>query len=230
MSWHTNSAIISLRNIARNTGLTRWLAGILPKDGYERAFDHAIFSAVRDGDVVWDVGSNVGHYTKRFAMAVGPNGHVVAFEPFPATAERLSEHMQGTPNYSLRMLALGAHDGYVMMQTGGDDIGATNRIDLDTEDGVRVQIATGDGLLAMGDILPPSILKIDTEGFELDVLRGMEHLLSLPELRAVFVEVHFGLLTARGQPKASAEIEKLLNEAGFVTRWVDPSHISGERG
>lgn len=230
MTWHTNPAVIGLRNTARRLGLTRHLAGLRGAKSYEHAFDDALFSALREGDMVWDVGANVGYYTKRFAETVGPDGHVVAFEPFPMTAERLRAHMQDTPNHSLQMLALGAEDGEVSMQAGGDDLGATSRIVAGAGHGVAIRIVTGDGLVGRNEVPAPTVLKIDTEGFELDVLRGTAGLLGSPGVRAVFVEVHFGLLAERGQPKAPAEIERLLKSAGFTTRWVDPSHIAAERG
>lgn len=230
MIWYTNPIIIGLRNAARKLGLTRILAGLRGSQSYEHAFDNALFSAMRKGDVVWDIGANVGYYTRRFVETVGPDGHVVAFEPFPATAERLRAHMQDAPNYSLQTLALGAEDGEVWMQAGDDDLGATSRIIASPEDGVKIRIATGDGLLGRNDVSAPTVIKIDTEGFELDVLRGMAGQLTSPYLRAIFVEVHFGLLAERGQPKAPVEIERLLKSAGFVTRWVDPSHIAAERG
>lgn len=230
MTWHTNPAFIGLRNMARRLGLTRYVAGLRGDMNYEQAFDDALFSALRKGDVVWDVGANVGYYTKRFAETVGPDGHVVAFEPFPATAQRLRAYMQDTPNHSLHMLALGAEDGEVTMQAGGDDLGATSRIIASAGDGVAIRIATGDGLLGRNEVPAPTVLKIDTEGFELDVLQGMAELLERPQVRAVFVEVHFGLLAERRQPYAPGEIERLLKLTGFATRWVDPSHIAAERG
>jgi FkbM family methyltransferase len=229
MTWHTNAAFIGLRNMARSLGLTRPLARLRGSRKYEHAFDDALFAALQAGDVVWDVGANVGYYTRRFAETVAPDGHVVAFEPFPATAERLSTNMQGVPNYTLQMTALGAEAGAVNMEGGEDALAATSRIVADSGNGVTVQISTGDGLVAKGDVPVPTVMKIDTEGFELDVLRGMTVLLGKPQLRAVFVEVHFGLLSDRGQPKAPADIERLLRSAGFTTRWVDPSHIAAER-
>jgi FkbM family methyltransferase len=230
MNWQTTPAILGLRNMARKLGLTRHIANLRSQKSYEQAFDDELFSTLKAGDVVWDVGANVGYYTKRFAEAVGPDGHVVAFEPFPATSERLRANMQGIPNYSLQTLALGGEAGEVTMLQGKDDLGATSRIVTQAENGVAIRIATGDGLLEGGDIQMPTVLKIDTEGYELDVLRGMATLLASPIVRAVFVEVHFGLLTERGQPKAPAMIENLLKKAGFKIRWVDPSHIAAARG
>lgn len=229
MKWHTNPAIIGLRNIARSLGLTGPLARLRGSKNYEQAFDEALFSTLQPGDVVWDVGANVGYYTKRFAQAVGPDGHVVAFEPFPTTAERLRAHMQAISNFTLQMTALGDEAGRVMMEAGEDALATTSRIVADSGNGVAVWISTGDDLIRQGDIPVPSVVKIDTEGFELDVLRGMTGLLGEPKVRSVFVEVHFGLLSQRGQPKAPAEIERILRVAGFTTRWVDRSHIVAKR-
>lgn len=229
MIWHTNPVIIGLRNIARGLGLTGPLARLRGSANHEQAFDEALFSTLQVGDVVWNVGANVGYYTRRFAEAVGPGGHVVAFEPLPATAEHLRAHMQPISNYTLQMTALGAEVGRVTMEAGEDALATTSRIVADSGNGVAVSISSGDHLIRQGDIPVPNVVKIDTEGFELDVLRGMTELLGKLELRAVFVEVHFGLLNERGEPKAPADIERILKLAAFKTRWVDPSHIAAER-
>lgn len=229
MTWHTNPAFIGLRNMARSLGLTRPMARLRGSRKYEHAFDEALFAALKTGDVVWDVGANVGYYTRRFAEAVGPEGHVLAFEPFPATAERLRADMQAISNYTLQVTALGAEAGNVTMEAGEDALASTSRIVADSGKGIIVRVSTGDALVRQGDVPVPTVVKIDTEGFELEVLRGMSDLLRKPELRAVFVEVHFGLLSERGQSRAPADIERLLRVAGFTTRWVDSSHIAAER-
>jgi FkbM family methyltransferase len=232
VSWHTNPALIALRSAARKVGVTRALARLLPNRGYEVAFDDALFAALRPGDVVWDVGANVGYYTRRFAEAVGPHGHVEAFEPFPLSAERLRDNLNDVGNYALTVTALGATSGTVTMRAGGDGVGATNRITDKKEAGdVEIRVETGDSIMAAGMVTLPTVVKIDTEGFELDVLLGMRGLIdNTPTLRALFIEVHFGILAERGMPRAPAEIEAFLREAGFATRWVDSSHIAATRG
>ena len=229
MTWQTNPLTIRMRNVARKLGLGRRIAVLRRRSRYEEAFDHALFMTLGAGDVVWDVGANVGYYTKRFVEAVGPTGYVVAFEPLPATAQELRAGMQGIPNYSLQMLALGAEDGETIMQGGDDPLRATSRINTNAEDGIPIKLMKGDTVLDRVDVPSPTVLKIDTEGYELEVLQGMPHLLSMPQVRAVFIEVHFGLLASRGQPHAPAEIERLLKAAGFATHWVDSSHICAQR-
>lgn len=233
MTWQTNSTLIQLRNLARKAGLTRILVHILPSRGYEAAFDSALFATIREGDTVWDVGANIGYYTKKFSQAVGLKGKVIAFEPFPAVADRLSATVSGLDNVIIKHTALGNRNGTTTMQAGLDKNNSTSRIVEEAEANaieIEIEILTGDTALQADHVDSPTVIKIDTEGFELDVLKGMNSLLQNPNLRAVFVEVHFSLLAERGIPMAPIEIEELLGSKGFSTNWVDPSHIAGTRG
>jgi hypothetical protein len=86
----------------------------------------------------------------------------------------------------------------------------------------------GDSYWATSGITP-NLLKIDVEGFEEEVLAGMKSLLAAPELRAVFLEVHFAILESRGRSDAPLRIEKLLRDNGLIPNWVDGSHIVAKR-
>ena len=57
------------------------------------------------------------------------------------------------------------------------------------------------------------------------MLLGMGDILNKPELRAVCVEVHFGILEQRGKSSAPKDIVSLLNSAGFSCEWPDASHV-----
>lgn len=230
MSWQTNTVAMRMRRLARNLGFTRILGSLLSTRNYEAAFDEAIFAAITPGDMIWDVGANIGYYTAKFADATGPQGHVFAFEPFPATVARLRDAVSSYANVTILPKALGSRCERVVMEGGQDELRATSRIlAADEGAGIAVEVQTGDDVLTTAKISAPSILKIDTEGFELDVLEGMSELLTNPVLRAIYIEVHFALLEKRGFAQAPSWIEQRLQDAGFETRWVDPSHIVATR-
>lgn len=143
MTWQTNPAVITSRNIARKAGLNRVIERLRPNRGYEFNFDDQIFSHLREGDVAWDIGANVSYYTKRFGDILVPLGMMFAFEPLPGTVARLRENLVGRNNYALVLVALGAGSGSVAMQSDGDALGATNRIVDDVRNGgVTTQIET----------------------------------------------------------------------------------------
>ena len=72
MNWQTNPAMIGLLNVARKTGVIQFINQFVPrKKYYEQTFDTAMFKAIKPGDVIWDVGANVGYYTRKFSDSVG---------------------------------------------------------------------------------------------------------------------------------------------------------------
>lgn len=226
MSWMTRSEAVFLRNALRSTGLTRMLARVVHRPDYESGFHSALSSAVRPGDIVWDIGANIGFYTVRFAEQAGPNGHVYAFEPSTEMFERLGFAIEEHANCTPVRKALGDHNGREMFKQSGTTSHIVTERDDDT---IEIEIATGDALIAARQVQPPTVMKIDVEGFELDVLTGLTETLKRPALRFVGVEVHFSELSKRGLNHAPAEIERRLEAAGLQTRWVGSSHIIAER-
>ena len=217
---------------SRSLGINTWIARILPQESYEDRFWKALEQSVRASDVVWDVGANVGLYSSKFSGLVGATGKVIAFEPSPANRAILQANVSALRNVVVQPLALGRSAGDVKFSQGEDSLGATSRV-VDSADAIggliNIRMDSGDSLVASGDVPSPTVLKIDTEGFELDVIAGLRHCLSLESLRFVGIEVHFGILEDRGLGSAPAEIEQILQRSGFRIQWVDPSHIVGRR-
>ncbi len=60
-------------------------------------------------------------------------------------------------------------------------------------------------------------------------MEGLGDIIDNPTLRALCIEVHFGLLAARSLQDAPARIEALLTGAAFHTSWPDASHIVATR-
>ena len=94
---------------------------------------------------------------------------------------------------------------------------------------VQLPIRVGDEIAKTDNLPTPTFAKIDVEGHELDVLTGMAGLLRSPTCRDVFVEIHFGILSQRGQSKSPDEIVRMLSEMGYRVQWVDASHIHASR-
>jgi len=233
MSWRTNRAVLLLRNLGRALGLNRLLGSLLGGRGYETRFQEAMLAAIRPGDIVWDVGANVGLYSKKFSDIAGSSGKVFAFEPSPVNLERLKAAVASLANVTVVPVALGDREDVVVIEQGNDPLGATSRI-VDkavrqSERQVEIQLSSGDHLISSGAVTMPNVIKIDTEGFELEVLLGLRQTLQEKILRVLCIEVHFGLLQERGFPDAPSDIEKLLVASGFTLAWPDASHLVATR-
>lgn len=230
MSWRTNKLVVLARNMGRALGLNSRIAVLLNGAGYETRFDKAFQSVIMPGDRVWDVGANVGYYTLLFSEKVGGAGAVFAFEPSPFNFPRLVAATKSSKNVFRFQLGLGRENGRLSFRQGADDLGATSRVvEHAAADAVVVNIRSGASLIDEGDALPPNAIKIDVEGFELEVLHGLGKHLSAPTLHSIGIEVHFGILKSRGMPDAPSQIENFLQRHGFVVNWSDSSHILATR-
>jgi FkbM family methyltransferase len=227
----TNPVAVRARDIARRLRLTRILGKLMAGRRYEDKFQSSLLAEIRTNDVIWDVGANIGFYTSIFSEKVGRLGAVIAFEPSPENLARLRTKTQGLENVCIIAKALGHRVGFVSFTQSQDTCGVASRVTADGEalGAIRVPMSTGDAIVRDNEAATPDVVKIDTEGFELEVLEGMPRLLATPKLRAVFVEVHFRLLKERNMSGAPAQIVTLLKMAGFQTKWLGSSHLAGFR-
>lgn len=228
MDLMTSRPALLLRGVARRLHLRKYLISKQAWRTQEEDFVRQFVAAVRPGDVVWDVGAFYGLFTVPIADAVGASGKVCAFEPNPLTREHLEHKLDGRDNAVLMPVALGATGGTVNFALSK----ARSRVTENGADGetIPVRLESADALVRAGEALQPALMKIDAEGLELEILRGAAAVLADPTLRALFIEVHFGLLAERLKTgNAPAEIVALLASHGFDVRWMGSSHLWAQR-
>ena len=182
---------------------------------HEREVLETLVGDLESDDVVFDVGANTGVYTVSAAKAI--HGiEVVAFEPHPTNRERLSANLQANEVDAMVLEhALTDESGSVTLAAPEGDASG-GKFSLADSTGTRVieaEARTGDELGAAGTGPAPTVLKIDVEGAEAAVLRGLEDTLGGSQCRRVLCEVHPDLLEAFGDDPA--EVETLLSSAGF---------------
>ena len=234
MTYRTSFLIVLLRNISRKLGFNKIIHDYIlnTKGLYEENFMNNLLSKTQPGFCVWDIGANIGFYTTKFADLVGSNGLVEAFEPSIENYKKLIDASKDYKNISCNKHALGSYNGDAFFLQGEDDIGATSRLtesksQSSHEKSFLVNLRTGDSLVEANETTQPNLLKIDVEGFELDVLNGFSEILSNQNLKVIGIEVHFELLKKRGIKPS--KIEKILKNNDFEIDWTDPSHIIAER-
>jgi FkbM family methyltransferase len=157
---------------------------------YEEPTAALMAQLVCPGDLVVDVGANVGFFTLLLSRLVGRGGRVVAFEPMPHALERLRAHvsLNRCDNVTIRDCALGAATGTTQLYLGPRH--HTSIASLQPRDGaqaVEVACRTLDDELS-GDG-PVACLKIDAEGWEPEVLAGARLVLEQQPTPFVIAEV-----------------------------------------
>jgi FkbM family methyltransferase len=125
------------------------------------------------GGVFVDVGANVGTYAMVLARHVGPTGKVIAIEPHPVTHARLAFNRaaSGFTQAVLVAAAAGDADGELMIETDGDNLGASHVVTSEpSANAVRVPSLRLQRILEEAGVIKVNALKIDVEGFEDRVL------------------------------------------------------------
>jgi len=133
---------------------------------------------------IWDVGANVGSISLLLA-ARHSDISIHAFEPSPAIFSRLAANLQRNPKLSSRIdlhqEALSNESGNVRFFASSEPfnsgVGGLGPSLNREEAAVEVAAKCGDDLIESGGLPSPSLIKIDVEGFELEVLQGLERFL-----------------------------------------------------
>lgn len=127
------------------------------------------------GGVFVDVGANVGTYAMVLARHVGTGGKVIAIEPHPVTHARLAfnRSASGFSQVSLVAAAAGPSDGELLIETDGDNLGASHIVSGERAgNAIRVPSLRLRRILDDSGVSRVDALKIDVEGFEDRVLTG----------------------------------------------------------
>jgi FkbM family methyltransferase len=164
---------------------------------------------LKPGDTFYDVGACVGFLSIVAARLVGPEGHVVAFEPLPRNVEAIEHNrkLNALGNLKIFGKALSNENAVLELLVSKDPTGsklASTGVAPDTEGVIQVETVALDDFLGPEGLSPPTVVKIDVEGAELDVIAGMKEILT--RYRPVIIcEMH----------GRNAEYARLITELGY---------------
>src|SRR5205085_3237996 len=137
--------------------------------------------SLRAGGTFIDVGANIGTFTIPAAKYVGSSGHVIAIEASPNVFSVLEKNvaLNNAGNVQLVCAAAGASDGDTKFYPAPvDHFGMGSRAPQFNATPITVQSVTLDSLAQSFNLSSVDLIKIDVEGFELDVLKGAGELLN----------------------------------------------------
>lgn len=187
---------------------------------YDQNDDARVFaSLLQAGMVVIDVGANIGMYAIFAARAVGPEGRVFAFEPVPELYRRLVENLavSSLHNISTHQIAVSDRTGTAPFYLGrSESMGSLYR--AQTSATIEVPTETLDGFLEHQGVAKVDAVKLDAEGAEMHIIRGMRRLLARPDRPILFVEHNDTALRAAGS--SSQELFGTLVDYGYVPHFV----------
>jgi FkbM family methyltransferase len=192
------------------------LTGRNPYHEYEGGFFGQVASRLDPSDVVFDIGAYVGMFSAFVAKTHGDRLKVFAFEPNPDTQVVLNELLSRNDLRGVTVVPhlIGSSSGRLAFRKAFNVSGAVPEIRGEFGDGstsVSVEGRTlDDEAVALG--VQPTVLKIDVEGFELEVLRGASK--TIRDVRLVACEVHPAKLLSYGS--SEDQVCSQLTEYGFT--------------
>lgn len=183
---------------------------------------------LREGDIFGDIGANIGSYTVLASGVIKAKS--VSVEPVPATFNSLKRNIKLNDLETLVNLhnkGAGALKGSLKFTKNLDTVNHVVDTNVEEKDSIIVQTETLDRLFASEF---PILLKIDVEGFELNVLKGGLTVLASNQLQAIIIElnesgnrygiedeeVHNFLLSYNFLPYSYNPFERKLNSQGTL--------------
>jgi FkbM family methyltransferase len=145
---------------------------------YEYVYASAFIGQITPGSLVVDIGANIGEYTVLAALSTGPAGRVLAVEPNPALHSRMFRFLEINSIYNVTVLpvALGSSEdrGILTVPQGAAALGTlqTTAVTGDPGTSIAVSIRRLDDILIDEDRHRLGVVKVDVEGWELEVFRG----------------------------------------------------------
>jgi len=146
-------------------------------DNNDRKINWLCKKLVRPGDIALDIGANLGIVTFMLASLVGETGHVHAFEPNPQMQGFLEEAIKynNTKNISLHPCALGTKDTTLDLKIPSGHSGLASLMrNYEQKNPTKIKVQVRSLASILPEIVSKKIrfVKIDVEGFELQVLQG----------------------------------------------------------
>ncbi len=221
---------------------------------YDLVTTEAIYRLVDDGEIVLDIGANIGYYTGLMSKKVGKTGKVLAFEPQCEIFQKLKENIcmcekkLGYQNVNLYNIALSDLNGRGLMHSPLDfevnsgqafilsDEASKNVKNINENNTFTVQLACLDAYV--NDYHKIGLLKIDVEGYELKVFEGGINTIKKQIIRDIIFEEHnlypsptTNLLEKHGYKIFGLQkgfLKPLLNKPQALQKhlWEPPNYIA----
>jgi FkbM family methyltransferase len=164
---------------------------------WEPRITQQLASMIREGDVVVDVGANIGYYSLLFSKLAGPAGQVVAVEALPKLANAIRRHANQNGANNIRVVNAAAVDyerEVSIYEAPGTNIGmTTTREDRGFAQAAIVQGLPITDMLTKDELARVGLIKVDIEGGEAPVIRHfLDNIERFPRFPAVAVEASVG--------------------------------------
>ena len=130
--------------------------------------------SIKKGNIIFDIGANVGIFTELFSILCGNKGEVHCFEPIPETYEALLRRTKDLKNVLQNNVAAGDTNSQMTMSYDSSDSEKATLLDNDKDNGSKVKVIRLDDYVSKINLKRLDFIKCDVEGYELEALIGLK--------------------------------------------------------
>ncbi len=188
--------------------------------------------------VIFDVGANIGQ-TVEFYRQIYPEAHIYSFEPVPSTFAELHRNVSHYKKVTCFNIAFGEKEEDLEIQIVANENSVTNSINplfqknlncSDVKhDSAQIKVKRLDDFVRDNKINHIDLLKIDTENFEIPVLKGANETLESRKVSAIICEA--GFLKSNSRNSYFAEVNEILESKGFALFGIyEMGHLGFKNG
>lgn len=177
----------------------------------------ALVKNFRKGEIFYDIGAHIGYFSAIASVLNEGSGAVIAFEPRPMNARFFRRHMKlnGLKGVILYEAAVGEYEGEVMFDTAHGS--ATGMVSAGGD--LPVKQLSVSKLVERGEVPAPTFVKIDVEGGEIEVLKG---------LRDIIKSARPKILIATHNDECHSYVVDFLKVNGYKFEILNPGRVKGD--
>jgi FkbM family methyltransferase len=188
--------------------------------------------------VIFDVGANIGQ-TAHFYRAIYPDSSIYCFEPVPSTFDELRSNLKTDSKVKCNCFALGSANESFEIKTVTGASSVVNSLSYDFQETVgrsgqetliqSIEVIRLDDYVSRENIDHIDILKIDTEGFEMQVLAGATE--TLQNQRATVILCEAGFMKQNTRNTYFVDLHEKLESYGYALFGMyEMGHIGFKKG
>jgi len=132
-------------------------------------------NSIKKGNVVFDIGANIGNFTKLFSILCGKTGEVHCFEPIPETYDALLKGVSDLKNVLPKNIAAGHTNSRLAMSYDPSDSEKASLSQTNSTEKYEVEVIRLDDYISEINLKRLDFVKCDVEGYELESLEGMKY-------------------------------------------------------
>ncbi len=198
----------------------KWIAtsgGKFLSGKYETYKTEAIVKNFLEGEIFYDIGAHIGYFSAIASTMNKGKGQVIAFEPRPMNIKFFKRHMKinNFVGVTLYEVAVGEEEKTVLFDTSFGS--ATGKV---SEEGrLEVKQVSIDKMFERGEIPLPTFIKIDVEGAEMEVLKGMKNVISLARPK---------IIIATHNDECHKYVIDFINDLRYTIKILNPERVKGD--